>query len=100
MMETELKSPPPVPAPGNIGELATHFSYLRRDVDELKTLIKDQRNGYVTRGDFEEHLVADADHEQRIRTIEKRMWQLVGVSSLGSAVLSYVIPMIIKSMSQ
>jgi hypothetical protein len=70
-MDNETKIPPPVPTPGNIGELSTHFSYLRRDVDELKTLIKDQKNGYVNRTDFEDHLKIDEDHEKRIRLLEQ-----------------------------
>lgn len=71
-----------MPAPGNIGELTTHFSYLRRDVDEIKNAVKDLKNGYVTRLDFDEHLKADDDHEKRIRTIESLVQDVATVKKI------------------
>lgn len=100
----ETKTPPPVTSPGNIGELATHFSYLRRDVDEIKTGFKDLKNGYVTRIDFEEHLKTDEDHENRLRmletslndisTVKKLVYGCVGLmlTLLISAIVYLVIP--------
>lgn len=73
----EVKIPPPVPSAATIGELATHFSYVRRDVDEVKAITKVivekldiMKENYVTRMDFDKHLEGDEDHETRLRTIE------------------------------
>ncbi len=63
--------------PSNIGEMATHISYMRRDIDEMKGIQRDMNTKldqlgtqYVERTEFLEHLKADADHEARIRAME------------------------------
>lgn len=83
--------------------IAIHLWYVRRDVADIKKTQKennedvknqfdDLRNGYLTKTDFAEHLKADADHEDRIRVIEKfndnllgRMWGIgIGATVIGS----------------
>ncbi len=51
--------------------LSVHLWYMRKDIGEIKNTLSTMRDGFVTRTDFEEHLKADEDHEERIRTIEK-----------------------------
>lgn len=40
--------------------------------------------------DWNEHLKADADHEVRIRTLEKAMWKYIGIASATTAFLVFV----------
>lgn len=64
----DSKIPPPVESTDST---AVHLAYMRRDVDEIKNVLKGLVDGYVTRLDFDEHLKADVDHETRIRALEK-----------------------------
>ncbi len=72
-MEDITKTPPPVMTPSSIGEMGTHMSYLRRDVDGVLTVLKDMavkmdvssrevntkldvmRDSFITRSEFGEH---------------------------------------------
>lgn len=96
-METQQKIPAPVDT-GN-DTVSVHLSYIRRDIDQIRTdltknsqevkgAIDELRNAYVTRTDFSEHEKKDEDHETRIRTIEKTLWKYVGASSVISAIAS------------
>ncbi len=81
----DSKTPPPVVAPTDVGGMSIHLSYIRRDIDEIKGGIKDLKNSYVSRVDFDEHLKIDEDHEERLRTIEQSMWKYIGYSSAISS---------------
>ena len=108
-MENDIKIPAPVDT-GN-DTVSVHLSYIRRDIDQIRTdltknsqevrgAIEDLKNAYVTRIDYEEHLKADDDHENRIRNIEKTLWKYVGASSaisaIGSALLVAISQYFIK----
>lgn len=74
---TEIKSTPPVDPQGLDGTVGVHMGYMRRDIDEIKEILKDTNikienigSSFVSHAEFAEHLKADADHETRIRTIE------------------------------
>lgn len=82
-MEDSPKIPPPIASDG----MNIHLSYVRRDIDEIKAILKDMKSGYVTRSDFDDHLGVANDHELRIRIIEKNMWKWSGISGvLGGAI--------------
>lgn len=81
MNEPDLK----IPAPISSGDMNVHLSYIRRDLDELKSLQKSQhaenisalvdlKNSYPTRIEFNEMRkdveISLGDHEKRIRDIE------------------------------
>ncbi len=87
----------PTPLEVNSDRMSVHFSYLRRDIDEIKASLKILSVGFVSRTDFEEHLKADEDHESRIRSLEKNMWKWVGASSVISAGIAYLMQFLIKS---
>lgn len=89
-MDEKNKIPPPIEADG----MNIHLSYIRRDVDEIKIILKDIKSDYVTRDDFAEHAKIVQDHEIRIRTLEKNMWKWVGASSAISALLALLIQFI------
>lgn len=61
-MDSEIRTPAPIPIAGDTG---VHLAYLRRDVDEIKSILKSDL--FVARHDFDEHLKTDEDHEERIR---------------------------------
>lgn len=95
MIDESLKIPAPIDTGGD--SVSVHLSYIRRDIDQIRTdltknsqevkgAIDELRNAYVTRQDYNEHLKADEDHENRIRIIEKNMWRQIGVSSILSSV--------------
>lgn len=87
----DSESKPSLPPPELSADPGVHLWYMRRDISEIKTSINELKNSYVTQKDFSEHLKADEDHENRIRTIEQNMWKQIGTSSvisaLGSAIL-------------
>lgn len=64
---------------------AVHLSYIRRDIVDIKTQLTDLKGAYVTRVDYNEHLKAAEDHEQRIRGLEKDLWKRIGLTSAISA---------------
>lgn len=90
-IETKIPSPETSSDP-----MSVHLWYVRRDISEIKGTLSDLKNGYVTRTDFDEHLKTDADHESRIRTLEKNMWKWIGASSIISAGAAYVAQFLIK----
>ncbi len=66
------KTQPPIPSPEVMTDpVSVHMWYMRRDIGEIKITLSNLKDGYVSRTDFDEHLKTDADHEVRIRTIEK-----------------------------
>jgi len=70
------KTPPPIPFPTNNDGLSTHFAYMRRDLDEIKSVLRDalkeMKDGFIARTEFNEHEKRDQDHEDRIRVLEKK----------------------------
>lgn len=82
----EITTSPPI-SENNDG-ISIHLSYLRRDVSDIKITLNKLEGNYVTQNDFKEHLKADDDHEQRIRSLEKALWKYVGFSSAISAILA------------
>lgn len=103
------ENPPPVGLDSD--GVAIHLSYIRRDIDEIKsnqsknnteikTAITNLQNSYITRVDFDNHLKTDEDHETRLRVIEENMWKRIGatglISSIGSAVLLATIEYVLK----
>ena len=50
---------------------ALNIQYIQRDILEIKSSIKEIGTNSVSRLDFNEHLKTDADHEIRIRSVEK-----------------------------
>lgn len=111
-MEEATKIPAPIPAPTSIGELTTHFGYLRRDVDQnkidqkkgfddtqksLDSIIKrldGLTDGYATKADFTKIQEPIADHEKRIRVLETSItkvmtWGTAGILLIG--VIEFII---------
>lgn len=104
--------PTPLPVePANEQVMAVHLSYIRRDVDDLKILQKSQHAEtiqklnelqavYPTRKEFEEFVQGFqkmvADHETRVRTLEKAMWKWVGTASTIGAVASILVQLLFK----
>lgn len=107
-MEDPTKIPAPVTPAVSISDIATHFSYLRRDTDQNKIDMKtgfDEvkkslesvnikldhlTDGYVTKMDFIELNKPIEDHEKRIRLLETATtkiitWGTAGVLALGIA---------------
>lgn len=95
-----MESLPP-PISDNNDAVSIHLSYIRRDILDIKNTqnesnvefrkeFTDLKNGFVSRTDFDEHLKADEDHEQRIRVIEKSLWKFLGASSAISAIISLI----------
>ncbi len=92
-------NPDPTPLPVELANgqgITVHLSYIRRDVDELKTSqakwhtellqrLNEMQALYPTRKEFDEVIKPInemiADHEIRIRVIEKAMWKWVGIAS-------------------
>lgn len=112
-MTTNQDTPSPLPVePSNGGQAMTvHLSYIRRDVDDLKILQKAQhvellqkltelQAVYPTRKEFEEFVSGFqkliADHETRVRTLEKAMWKWVGTASTIGAVASVLVQLLFK----
>lgn len=108
-MDETTKIPPPVPSPTSLGELTTHFGYLRRDVDQNKidqkkgfedtqksfeSIIKRLDNltdGYITKSEFAEvGQKPIADHEIRIRSLEKTVTKIVTWGAAGVIFISIV----------
>lgn len=84
------------------------MSYIRRDVDELKTLqnkqhtetiekLNEMQSSYPTRKEFEEFTKIVSDHETRIRTLEKTMWKWIGIASTIGAVASLIVQVVLKT---
>lgn len=84
----DLETKPNLPPPEISADPSVHLWYLRRDIGEIKVTLNKLENNYVTQKDFEDHLKADEDHEQRIRSLEKALWKYIGFSSAISAVVS------------
>lgn len=78
----------PVQSPTDLGGVAIHLSYLRRDIYTLSNKIDNISVNFVTINDFREHLKADDDHEQRIRTLEQAMWKYIGTASVISGIIT------------
>lgn len=84
-MENTIPTQPP---PEISADPSVHLWYMRRDIGEIKNTLSKMENNFVTQNDFKEHLKADDDHEQRIRSLEKALWKYVGFSSAISAILA------------
>lgn len=78
--------PPPVSSDNDA--VSIHLSYIRRDIFDIRQTLTDMRNAYVTRSDYEEHLKADDDHEERIRSLERSYWKYIGASGAVSAIIT------------
>ena len=106
----EPVSPLPI-EPSNGQGMSVHLSYIRRDVDDLKVLQKSQhiellqklnelQAVYPTRKEFDEFVSGFqkliADHETRVRALEKAMWKWVGTASTIGAVASIIVQLIFK----
>ncbi len=85
-MTMENKTPPPVEHSGD--STAVHLSYIRRDIDTINSKLDALTNQYVTRLDYDEHLKVDADHEDRIRTLEETQWKKSAYSSIISSAIT------------
>ncbi len=112
----EEKTKIPAPITSSSSDVATHLSYMRRDIDQgninqkqgfdeiskrmdkLDYKLDVMSNGYVTRMDFDEHLKADADHENRLRVLEESRWKVVAITGVITGFLSvagsYILSMI------
>lgn len=99
------KTPPPIELENS--SMNVHLSYIRRDLDELKSIQKSQHaenlakldslhNSYVTRIDFEEHLKADEDHEKRIRGLEQEEWKRTGINTILGAGAGIIAAIVVK----
>ena len=83
----ESRTPPPVVAPTDLQGMNIHLGYIRRDVDEIRSGIRDLKNSYVTHEDFEETKRTVSDHETRVRSVEQSMWKYIGYSSAISSII-------------
>lgn len=68
--------------------MSVDIAYIKDDIKEIKGFQKEALKSFISTSDFTEHLKADADHEIRIRVLEKAMWKWIGVSSVVTASLS------------
>lgn len=71
--------------------VANDISYIKKDIIEIKGLIKDIQTLYVTRSEYSEVTTELKDHETRLRSIKSfqdnlmgRMWAIGTVASLVS----------------
>jgi hypothetical protein len=73
---------PPVPGeafvPITLGQIYAEVKETRREVQDLTSAV----HGSTAVG---------ADHESRIRTLERRMWMAIGMGTIASAVAGYAI---------
>ncbi len=111
-MDDPTKLPPPVIPTGDV---STHLSYMRRDMDETKinaaksfdkldrsiadinSKLDRLTDGYVTRIDFDEHLKADADHEARIRILETASSDLATIKRLVYGCVGLLLTLLISA---
>jgi hypothetical protein len=61
-----------------LGQVYTEVREMRREVQDLSSAV----HGAIAVG---------ADHETRIRTLERRMWMAIGMGTVASAVAGYAI---------
>lgn len=94
---TEIQSIPPADPTGLDGTVGVHMGYMRRDIDEIKTIITETNkkidtlaNSFVTHGEFSEHLKADKDHEDRIRILEDSRMKVVVLTGTITGFLSII----------
>lgn len=102
--------PPPVELVDGQG-IGIHLSYLRRDMDEVKVTqqklhadviskLNEMQSQYPTRVEFEEFIEGfqkiTADHENRVRTLEKSMWKWTGIASAVGVVASILVQLLFK----
>ncbi len=97
MPDTEIKTPPPVDSAG----MNIHMSYVRRDIDEIKVILKDIKNGYVSSGDFAEHVKISGglldDHEKRVRAIEENTSDIKTIKKLVYGVVGLILTTVVLS---
>lgn len=81
--------------------IPTHLFYISKSIGEIKEKqdkafeenrknFDDIKNSYVPRMEFEEHMKADEDHEQRIRILEESRWKVAGATGIIASVLSVI----------
>jgi hypothetical protein len=97
-----MKDDLPIQPPTDLAGVAIHLSYLRRDMQTLSGKIDNISTNFVTTNDFKEHLKADEDHENRIRSIETsnntlagKMWVVAAIVGVVSTIVSGVTVIII-----
>lgn len=72
------------------------IAYIRRDIGELKTAVRELGGQFPTKAEFVELVKSGADREVRIRSLEQNQWKAIGMASVVSAVLSIVIAYLLK----
>lgn len=96
-MESMKESPPPVDHSQLDGVTGIHLGYLRRDVDEIKSILKETNtkidnvgNNFVSDAVFAEHLKDAKDHEDRIRILEDSRMKVVVLTGTITGFLSII----------
>lgn len=75
---------------------------IKQSVAEIKVDIREIKTDFVTRREFNEAMKVindtdpSTDFEERIRTLEKFKWVLIGIFTVLQALASYVIVRILK----
>lgn len=96
-MDNMKDSPPPVDNSALDGVTGIHLGYLRRDVDEIKSILKDTNtkidnvgSSFVSHTEFSEHLKVSGDHETRLRSVEDSRMKVVVLTGSITGFLSII----------
>lgn len=60
-----------------------------KNIEKAIARVEENMKQTVPMTDFNEHLKADADHELRIRILERAMWKYIGIAASISAFVAF-----------
>lgn len=97
----------PIHKDANSEEAGIHMYYIRRDLDDLRTLQNKQHTEimqkflelttlYPTKQEFSSIIKNIRDHEERIRTVEHSVWKWTGIASGVSVVATLIVNILLK----
>lgn len=77
-----------------IGEILVTLDYIKRDITEIKTDIKEQKNSYIPRGEFEEAIKSHANFVTKTEFDPYKKGLIAVASAVVLAVVNSILELI------
>lgn len=76
--------------------VGSDISYIKKDIAEIKEVLKNQELGQVSKEEFKIQQEMSKDHENRVRSIESNVLKWMGGLAVGNGVVSIIVVVFMK----